>query len=90
MGKRMKALFLAFVLIISMVFTNAPEINAASTDNGLSISNAEVHPGDTFTVNISIPPNATGCGVLEAHVRFDKTNCSSIVRSRLYNYLEGR
>lgn len=73
MGKRMKALFLAFVLIISMVFTNAPETNAASTDNGLSLSNAEVHPGDTFTVNISIPPNATGCGVLEAHVRFDKT-----------------
>lgn len=69
----MKALFLAFVLIASMVFTNASKINAASTDNGLSISNTEVHPGDTFTVSITIPPTATGCGVLEAHVRFDKT-----------------
>ncbi len=73
MKRRVKALLLAIVMIATAVLAQVPAVQAAATDNGLSISVQEVHPGSEFTVTASIPKMNVMCYELQGEVSFDNS-----------------
>ena len=73
MKRRIKALLLAVLMMVSIVLPELPEVHAATTDNGLSISKTTAKSGDEFTVTASIPALAKECYALDGCVKFNNS-----------------
>ena len=71
--KRINAIFLAVIMIATVVLAELPAVKAADTDSGLSISAQEVQPGNEFTVSASIPKITQLCAWMDGKITFDKS-----------------
>ncbi len=74
MNKRIVTSILAVVMLLSMLMAAVPAYAASSaaTGAGLNVSETSLHPGDTFTVTLTIPAISEKISDASLKVSFDK------------------
>lgn len=73
MKRRVKALLLAALMVVSMVLTEIPVARASETQSGLAISSIDVNAGETFTIELKFPaiPAEQECLLIQGDIEFD-------------------